>query len=180
MGREIRRVIPNWEHPKKEYRKGWGGAYEMRYKPLHDQSYQDAIAAWVAGYQQWIRGQHPEQSRRNKDTSVDGYVDWFGNAPRQDDHRPHWEPGVATWYQVYETVSEGTPVTPPFETKDELVEYLVANGDFWDQERRAAGDTFMPCKPWSRQAAEAFIKSEWAPSMVISDGTIKVGAEGLV
>lgn len=34
-------------------------------------------------------------------------------------------------YCLYQTVSEGTPVTPVFETKNELVDYLVEHGNFW-------------------------------------------------
>ena len=57
---------------------------------------------------------------------------------------------------MYETVSEGTPVTPPFATKEELVNYLVEHGDFWDQHRGHGG--------WSRENAEHFVQAEWAPS----------------
>ena len=59
-----------------------------------------------------------------------------------------------TCYQMYETVSEGTPVTPVFETEDELVDYLVNVGTFWNQK-------------YSREAAEAFVKTGWAPSFVM-------------
>lgn len=36
-------------------------------------------------------------------------------------------------YCLYEEVSEGTPVTPVFATEEELVDYLVENGNFWGQ-----------------------------------------------
>jgi hypothetical protein len=85
----------------------------------------------------------------------------------------NWEhPQEMTWYQVYETVSEGTPVTPPFETQSELVEYLVANGDFWDQRCRKEGSSIMECAPWSRKQAEAFVYGPgWAPSLISTPET---------
>jgi hypothetical protein len=79
---------------------------------------------------------------------------------------------MPTWFQVYETVSEGTPVTPPFATKEELVDYLVANGDFWDQHRGDGG--------WSRENAEAFVGAGFAMSLVVNTatGTIKAPRDG--
>lgn len=62
------------------------------------------------------------------------------------------------WWQVWETVSEGSPVTPAFKTDTALVDYLVANGDAWDQKRGKGG--------WPRPAATRFVKAGWAPSMV--------------
>ena len=76
-------------------------------------------------------------------------------------YRPKFE-DEPTWFQVYETVSEGSPVTPPFATREELVEYLVKNGDDWDQKQRTGG--------WDRAAAEAFVRQEWAPSMIVVSG----------
>jgi hypothetical protein len=105
-----------------------------------------------------------------------------GGGPRRRDYMDF--KGVEpTWYQVYETVSEGTPVTPPFETREELVEYLVENGDFWDQKRRAEGPRGgfqMPCAPWSRKSAESFVMgSGGAPSMVVTNGVVQSGVEAL-
>lgn len=76
-------------------------------------------------------------------------------------YRP-WTDAEATWVQVWETVSEGTPVTPPFATKAELVDYLVAGGDDWDRKRGRGG--------YSREQAVAFVESGWVPSMVVTGG----------
>jgi len=65
-------------------------------------------------------------------------------------------------WQVWQTVSEGAPVSPVFATAEELIDYLVEGGDEWDRKRGEGG-----C---SREAAESFVKgSGWVPSMV-SDG----------
>lgn len=73
--------------------------------------------------------------------------------PPEREYYRSWKDEDATWFQVWETVSEGTPVTPPFATKEELIDYLVANGDFWDQKRRQEQNQgryiSMNCEPWS-------------------------------
>ena len=71
-------------------------------------------------------------------------------------------------YQLWETVSEGSPITPVFETKEELVDYLVKYGDSWDQKRGNGG--------WSREVASKFVGVGWAPSLVttVVDGNLKV------
>jgi hypothetical protein len=63
-------------------------------------------------------------------------------------------------WQVWETVSEGSPVSPVFATGEELVEYLVEGGDSWCRSRPDES-------PPSRSAAEAFVLGAgWVPSGV--------------
>lgn len=154
MGREIRRVPPHWEHPKEEYHG------KMVYKPMFDRSYQEAIAEWTENHNLWLEGNHPDQQDADYDTSeYRYYAEYDGDPPSVDTYRPHWDEAKATWYQIYETVSEGTPVTPPFETQDELVNYLTTHGTFWDDQ------------PWSSKAANNFVRgSGWLPSGVIMNG----------
>ena len=163
MGREIRKVPANWEHPKTtrwDYRLQKEVEY---YKPLYEDR-EAALKSFAADIEKM---------------GLAKAIDHHGGGPKSDDY-VDFEGKEATWWQVYETVSEGTPVTPPFETREELVEYLVENGDFWDQKRRSEGNTIMPCEPWSRRNAEAFVMgSGWAPSMVIDNGKIMSGVEAL-
>ena len=146
MGREIRRVPPNWEHPKND---------DGEYKSMHDEEFDPALEAWLEGYRLWKAGEHPEQ--KDEYWRDRNYWDWDGPPPDPENYRPAFN-AEPTWFQVYQTVSEGSPVTPPFATKEELVDYLVENGDFWDQKRGHGG--------WQRKIAEEFVKREWAPSMV--------------
>ena len=132
MGREIRRVPANWQHPQKN----------GKYKSLFDKDFDTALQEWLAEYEAW-----------KKDPGDEPFTE---TPPDPEYYRPKFE--SAEWYQVYETVSEGTPVTPPFATKAEIIDYLSTHGDFWDQKR---GDG-----AWSRQAAERFAEAEWAPSGV--------------
>jgi len=172
MGRKLRRVPPNWEHPK----------HDGRYLPLFDCSCEDAWTDWQAEYAQWIGGEHDWVIAQHgsdeypKDQPYTAFCRWNGTPPHPDEHRPQWKEGEATWWQVYETVSEGTPVSPPFATQQELIDYLVKYGDFWDQARRDRGDCSLPCDPWSRQDAEAFVMgSGWAPTLVLDAQGLRSG-----
>jgi hypothetical protein len=155
MGREIRNVPPNWDHPKME---NWS---DGRLQPMFDKRFEDEAAEWKADFAKWERGERPGHcggENRNLE-----FWEWDNGPPDRAYYRP-WKDEDATWFQVWETVSEGTLVTPPFATRDELVEYLVRHGDFCDQER---GDG-----PWKRENAEHFVNRGSAPSMVIADGQI--------
>lgn len=148
-------------------------------QPLYDRPYSEAISEWIHEHQLWEAGQHPDQLD-GSGSQYRYYAEWGGNAPSVEYYRPEWKEEEMTWWQVYETVSEGTPVTPPFETREELVEYLVANGDFWDQQRRADGETMMRCDPWPRKRAESFVFGDgWAPSIVVSNDSIMSGVEAI-
>lgn len=169
MGRELRRVVANWEHPKKDC-----GSYQ----PMFDSSYVEELAKWIENHNLWLSGKHPDQKEYDEAKECKRYAEWAGNAPDYEYYRPEWKKEEMTWYQMYETVSEGTPVSPAFENPDDLVKYLMENGDFWDQSRRKSGDSFMPCAPWSEAAAKNMVfGSGWAPSGVICNGEYKSGVE---
>jgi hypothetical protein len=104
MGREIRRVPPTWEHPKN---------YQGHYQPLYDRPWRDAMQEWFSDYgDEW-------QTWTDKE-DIEG-------PPDPEYYRPVWseEP---TAYQMYETVSEGTPVSPVFLTVDKLRTWLLEQG----------------------------------------------------
>lgn len=69
------------------------------------------------------------------------------------------EPPAGEGWQVWETVTEGSPVTPVFATAESLIEHLATSGT-------------------SRAAAESFVKwSGWVPTMVMQGGKIYEGIE---
>jgi len=177
MGREIRMVVPNWEHPKEDRYNFQTGRKEPRFKPMYDEPFSGAIDEWITEYLLWKEGKHPDQLS-GEASEYPEFTAWHGDPPQSEYYRPNWKTEDMTWFQVYETVSEGTPVTPPFATKDELVNYLVENGDFWDQSRRKRGCTGMNCEPWERSQAERFVhETEWAPTMIVVDGKVMSGTE---
>lgn len=71
-----------------------------------------------------------------------------GEKPNPAEYMPVWDvPDDELGWCLYETISEGTPVTPVFATADELVEHLATVGQDWDQE------------PLRREAAEAIVRT---------------------
>lgn len=185
MGREIRRVPPNWQHPQKEHYDPFRGVTEMRYQPLYDSTAESAWAEWQAEFAKWLASEHDRVTteygaeRYPKGEPYRAFCAWHGAPPDPEYYRPAWNDEEATWFQAYETVSEGTPVSPPFATAEELIEYLATNGDFWDQKRRAeematGRKCSMNCQPWGREAAERFVRRGHAFSLVVehtSEGT---------
>lgn len=177
MGREIRMVPPNWEHPKVIRRDGREG-----YQPMRNQRFEDAAKEWKEEFMAWERGERPDYC--DEESARLEFWEWNGEPPDREYYQT-WNPEDATWYQVWETVSEGTPVTPPFATKQELIDYLVEHGDFWDQsrredEKRTGHKCIMNCEPWSRKQAEAFVNGPgWAPSFVVDSNGIQSGVEAV-
>lgn len=134
MGREIRRVPPNWEHPKKHNGDYW---------PLYDKDFKTTLEDWMKiEYEPW-----------KSHGDINAYIE---EPPDPNYFRPKFL--NSDWYQLYETVSEGTPVTPPFASKEELGEYLLSYGDFYDQKYGRGA--------WSKDAVENILKHEWQPTMV--------------
>lgn len=183
MGREIRRVPANWQHPKYTEDGARHSAQIGRYKPMFERSYKEALHEWFTENELWESGKHRYQIEHPEYlTEYPRYASYGGEPPNSDYYVPEWKPQEKTWYQVYETVSEGTPVSPPFETQQELVDYLVSNGDFWDQDRRKRGNSPMNYEPWTRQQAEAFVLGDgWCPSLVFTpEHGLQSGVEALV
>lgn len=152
MGREVRRVPPNWDHPRQE------GRYSGDLQPMFNERFDNKFAEWLTHFDRLRRGELDDVERKHYPL---GLADWLqdeGQPPDPKYYRP-WKDEEATWFQVWETVTEGTPITPPFATPEELVDYLVANGDFWDQHRGTGG--------WDRKNALSFVSKGWAPSMVL-------------
>ena len=146
MGKEIRRVPPNWEHPRRR---------DGNYQPMFDQVYAERAREWLDECKAWDDGTHPtildDPAVKQR---VPFFWDWEGGPPDRAYYRDAWN-DEPTWFQVYETVTEGTPVTPPFATEEEIVDYLVNVGTYYDG------------KKYSREAAAAFVHTGWAPSMIL-------------
>lgn len=100
MGREVRMVPVDWEHPQDE---------RGKYKPLYD------------GYGKAVE-------RFAKDIESMGLMEALeenDGGPRYSDYM-HPE-GERTHYMMYEDTSEGTPISPAFATPEELAQWLADN-----------------------------------------------------
>jgi hypothetical protein len=156
MSRTLRKVPPNYQHPKVCDRRG-----VEAFRPMYDQTWADAVREWKDGYAAWERGEHPQFHAGGE------FWEFYAPPGDPDDYRTFTD-DEATWFCVYETVSEGTPVTPPFATAAELVDYLTTHGDFG---RQQYGEP-----PWTRANAEAFIKAGWMPSAWVVMPAVGTGA----
>lgn len=79
------------------------------------------------------------------------------------------EPPAGDGWQLWETVSEGSPVSPVFPTAEALAQWLTTT-----EGGRAAGPSQ---RPMTIEQARGFVKAGWAPSMIGNAGGIHGGAE---
>jgi hypothetical protein len=125
----------------------WQGAPDPdrvgEYRPLFDEPFDDAaLQEWLREYERWKAGTHPDQDESNRDVA---FSEWNGGPPDPRYYRPEWRDEDATWYQVYETVTEGTPISPPFSTQEELIEWLCTHQGFsgFGLQRREAAERIV-------------------------------------
>lgn len=181
MGREIRRVPLDWQHPRyteedmaaRPYIRNWTSP---RYKPLFEGTgLKRSTEEWDAGFKEWCAGERLTVEKDDPDlaakyeglSDLDSYNEYHGEKPNPSDYTPAWTPEEAVGYQVYETVSEGTPVSPVFKTTDEIIAWLT-------------GPRGGPDDPWDNcgqtlEAAKKFLEWGSAPSMVIVRGGSDAG-----
>lgn len=143
---------------------------ESVFQPMFDRDYATAAAEWRREFEEFY-------AKKENIEHGQEFWEWSGSPPDRE-YYVNYTPEQATWFCLYETVSEGSPVSPPFETKQELANYLAEHGDFWDQSRRKDGTTSMDCSPWGKEAAEKFVfGGGYMPSMVITGGEILTGGK---
>lgn len=161
MGREIRRVPLGWQHPKKDPDNRYFREDSDNFQPLYDRGYNQEAKKWIEGLLLWESGE-----RTTDNPKYTYFWEYEGSPPDKEYYRPDWTEEEMNGYCLYETVSEGTPVSPVFATLDELAEYLAEHGDFWDKRRGNGG--------WGIERAKAFCNMGWAPSFVgTSDGVFE-------
>ena len=133
MGREVRPVALDWEHPRLP------GTYSdgsPRYVGLLSRESLRLRLEWNT--------EHPDDEDAQEPVSLDDYM-------------PEIPEGTPYGWQLYETVSEGSPLSPVFAAKDELAAWMS------DPER---GRDWVPA-----EVAAKFVAEGWAPSFVSSPET---------
>jgi hypothetical protein len=125
MGREIRKVPANWEHPKRA---------NGDYIPLWGNSFSAELAEWQEGQQQWLLGYRDDHEGGwkplTRDEAAMTFEQWNGAAPVPEDYMPDWPEAERTHIQLYEDTTEGTPRSPVFPADQlrALCEWAEANG----------------------------------------------------
>lgn len=157
MGREVRRVPKDWQHPKKH-------GYTDRYQPMFDEPFATAMREWIKNWEAWERGERPEYcTGESRDLP---YWEWDSGPPDPAYYRPDWPEETRTHLMMYEDTSEGTPISPAFETPEELARWLADNG------ASSFGSSTATYEQWL-----ATCRGARAPSLVIQDGKMMSGVE---
>jgi hypothetical protein len=166
MGREVRRVPADWQHPKNE---------RGNYIPLLGSSFSQRHAEWMAEKAQWDAGlvrdysQSPWGWKSREHIECEAFEEWHGREPRAEFYMPDWPDSERTHFQMYEDVSEGTPISPVMESPEALAQWLA------DNNASAFADQGASYDAWLRVC-----RGGWAPSMVYSAQTGAVsGVEAL-
>jgi hypothetical protein len=172
MGREVRMVPPNWQHPT-EWRSSWRtNKPEIKFKPLMDGSYSERVAEWDEAAAQWENGCKRDyatsgwEPKGEDDTGT--YAEYDGERPVEADYMPTFAPETATHLMMYETTSEGTPISPAFATPEELARWLADNG------ASTFGDSTGTYEQWLHTC-----RGGWAPSAVFDQHGFRSGVEAL-
>lgn len=150
MGREVRRVPANWQHPRYSSDDAPGSYAIGRLKPLNE-GFEAAARSFL--------------EMANKQ-GLQSAIEYFGRAPDQTEYMPEWPYAERTHLMMYETTSEGTPLSPAFATPEELAHWLVAN------KASAFGDQTASYEAWLRIA-----NGGYAPSAVMESGRLLSGVE---
>lgn len=153
MGREVRRVPKDWVHPLENGLDSQGQPLQ-HHKPLYDADfYQDCANEWIAAFQKG---------------GLQHALDTEGDPPNRCDYMPEWTEEEATHFMMYETTSEGTPISPACETPEALARWLT------DNKASANGDMTATYEQWLRVCRDGY-----ACSMVMKGGVLMSGVEGL-
>jgi hypothetical protein len=118
MGREVRRVPPDYTHPTdRRYSRpaslfyGAGGRYEAKARE------------WLANANKWAAGERPDYAG---DDAPEFFWDWDGGPPVAEDYMLVGVPDAAcTHLQLFETTSEGSPISPVFATLEALAAWAA-------------------------------------------------------
>jgi len=90
------------------------------------------------------------------------------DSPEAEQKAETWEkiePPAGKGYQIWETVSEGSPISPVFATPEELARYMA--GKKWGADKGSSYETWLK-----------FINGPgWAPSMIMDASGVHTGAD---
>jgi hypothetical protein len=136
MSREARRVPANWQHPTRNSTPG-------RFIPLYEGGVEAPLARWEAENAAWEAGTHPDQLQYKDDTAGRAFAEWYGDRPKAEQYMPAWPEGTATHWQMYETTTEGTPISPIMESPEALARWLADNGASAFADQRATYEQWL-------------------------------------
>lgn len=142
MGREVRKVPKDWEHPKSS----------GTYTPLFD-NYNMALKEFQDDVEKMGLGEA---------------LDYHGGGPDSAKYMPCWLDEEKTHYMMYEDTTEGTPISPAFETPEDLAMWLYKSG------ANSFGGQTASYEGWLRVA-----RGGYACSAVLSSDGLVNGVDAL-
>lgn len=165
MGRKLRMVPANWQHPKNE---------QGRYISLYD-GFNKSLAEWDEAAAKWSEGLRDSWStdgtkwvpKEDRYSSM-SYAEYAGDRPDQADYMPDFPDDERTHFMMYEDTSEGTPISPAFATAEELARWLADTG------ASAFGDQTASYEAWL-----STINRGWACSAILSPAGFQSGVTAL-
>ena len=108
MGREVRRVRADWEHPRDA---------DGDYIPLFDNP---------NGRERDKNGRHKGHALTQEDAHRTGWYH-YRHAPERGWDMPDWPERERTHFMYYDSTTEGTPLSPAFATVPELSAWIAEN-----------------------------------------------------
>lgn len=207
MGRVVRMVPPDWNHPRYDENHpevvNEGRFYLVgRYIPMWDHDYEisydewknEELPEWEEGHILWENGYvwHYPDGDYDKEKELilidelianqrktapeyrplpenPDYRWWAGTspiAPNPENYMPNWPVEKRTHYMMYEDTSEGTPISPAFETPEELARWLADTG------ASAFGGFTATYEQWLSTIGRGY-----AMSMVADENGLRSGVE---
>lgn len=157
MSREVRMVPKDWQHPME------GGRYVPKYE---GSSYKAELAEWNEQNAKWSQGIFPSYVKDEYKSW--SYSEYDGDQPKSKNYMPDWPAEEKTHFMMYETTSEGTPISPAFETAEELARWLANSG------ASSFGSNTATYEQWL-----ATIKRGWSFSAVVDASGMHSGVEAM-
>lgn len=122
MVRQVRKVPKDWQHPIEFV----GSMNKIRFVAMYEwKDLSEEMNEWDDEEAKWKRGVRPDYI--NPEYSKLSYEEYAGRRPDYTYLMPCWSEGEKTHYMMYETCREGCPISPAFETPEELARWLVDN-----------------------------------------------------
>jgi hypothetical protein len=123
MSQEVRRVPADWQHPRNS-EGDFIPLYDGAKFPVHVARWDKENAKWAEGFcTDFDGGWKPLTDEQRGRT----FASWDGDRPDQKNYMPLWPDEQRTHLVLYETITEGTPVSPVLSTDEELARWLADN-----------------------------------------------------
>jgi hypothetical protein len=139
MGTAVRRVASDWAHPRDD---------SGRYLPLRNgfdfarraRQWDEDVAKWQQGLRRDLDANGWEPIKG--DLLATTYAEYAGPRPDPQEYTPQWPASQCTHWQIYEEVTEGTPMSPVCASPEELARWMA------DHDVNGRGGTLLRYWDW--------------------------------